>query len=142
MTAKEYLLQAQKAARLVRFYEGKIEELRHTASGIRAITYDGDRVQTSPADRTPDMIAKLVEVENRYNAALLSYHDLIQKITWEVGALDSPDYVQVLTLRYLSPDDNGRLKSLEEIACIMNRSFHRIAHLHGEALEAFRRRYL
>ena len=59
MTTKEYLLQVQKSRNAIRQYEDEIERLRNQAAGIKAITYDKDRVQTSADDYMLKMITKL-----------------------------------------------------------------------------------
>ena len=142
MTTKEYLLQVHKSENIMRYYEQKAEALRVQASGIRAITYDKDRVQVSPSDVMSATVVKLVELEEKYGEAIAEHHALVLRVSDQVNALPNPDYVQVLTLRYLKPNPDGRLKPLEQIACEMHLSFYRIAHLHGEALEAFRRKWL
>lgn len=142
MKTKDYLLQVTKSKRMIKFYEDRLTELRNQAAGIRAITYDGDKVQTTPADTMPDIVARILDAERKYNAAIAAHHEIVQRISAQVEGLDNPVYAQMLTLRYLSVDQRGRPKSFHEIATAMNRSLDRIIHIHGEALEDFRRRYL
>lgn len=138
---KEYLMQVIKSKRAIKFYEDRIIELHHQAAGIRAITYDGDKVQTTPADTMPDIMAQILDVERKYNKAILHYHEVVQRIGAQVDGLENPAHAQILTLRYLTISDACRTLSFADIAAIMGRSEGRIIHLHGEALEAFRRKY-
>ena len=143
MKAKTYLQQAAKSKRMIKFYQDRIEELEHEAAGIRAITYDGDKVQVTLTDTMPDMIARILETKKRYAEAVVNHHEIVQRITEQVNAIDNPLYSQVLSLRYLEFDERtGRTKTLREIALIMHKQDDRMRHIHGEALEAFRRKYL
>lgn len=45
MTAKEYLSEIQKYKRIAGSMEMRMEELRTQAEGVKAITYDKDRIQ-------------------------------------------------------------------------------------------------
>lgn len=139
MTAKEYLSEIQKMRRLLHSLELRAEELRTQAEGVKAIRYDGDKVQVSPTNMMEKLVPLLVEVEEEYGRQIVRYHTEMQKRIGQIAAM-RPDYAEVLRLRYV--EGNGRPLRLEEIALRMHMSFDRVRHLHGEALEAFRRRWL
>lgn len=139
MTAKEYLSEIRKQRRIIRTLEQRAEELRAQAEGVKAITYDRDKVQVSPSNMMEEIIPKLVETEEEYARQILRYHTEMQKRIDQIAALRS-DYAEILRLRYV--EGNGHPLRLEEIALRMFMSFNRVRHLHGEALEAFRRRWL
>lgn len=139
MTAKEYLSEIQKMRRLLHSLEIRAEELRTQAEGMKAITYDRDKVQVSPASRMEDLVVRLVEVEEEYGRQIVRYHTEMQKRIKQIAALRS-DYAEILRLRYV--EGNGHPLRLEEIALRMHLSWPRVKHLHGEALEAFRRKWL
>ena len=139
MTAKEYLSEIQKMRRLLHSLELRAEELRTQAEGVKAIRYDGDKVQVSPASRMEDLVARLVEVEEEYARQIFYYHTEMQKRIKQIAALRA-DYAEILRLRYV--EGNGHPLRLEQIALRMHLSWPRVKHLHGEALEAFRKRWL
>lgn len=141
MTAKEYLLEIRKKKHAMQSLMYRCAELRDQAAGIGAITYDRDRVQTSPEDRMGKVMAELVDLETKYAHSISIYHEAIRVRVEQIERLDNPDHVEILRLRYVEEDAQGNQMSLEEIAYKMHRSFFRIAHLHGEALQAFDRKY-
>lgn len=141
MTVKEYLSQVHESEKIIKYYEQKIEVLRVQAGGLRAITYDKDRVQVSPTNTLMESVAKLVDLEAEYGEEIIKHHQLILKITRQVNALDNPDHVEVLRLRYLTPFRGGRCMPLAVVARKMDRSVDWTWHLHGAALNAFRNKY-
>lgn len=141
MTAKEYLLEIRKKKHAMQSLMYRCAELRDQAAGVGAITYDKDKVQTSPENHMEKVMAELVDLEDRYAKAIAVYHAAVLTRTEQIEALDNPDHVEILRLRYIEEDERGNQLSLEEIAYRMRRSFFRVAHLHGEALQAFDRKY-
>lgn len=139
MTAKEYLLEIHKSRRILYSLEQRSEELRTQAEGLKAIAYDKDKIQVSPSNTMEEVIIKLVEVEEEYGRQIVRYHTEMQKRIDQIAAM-RPDYAEILRLRYV--EGNGRTLRLEEIAVRTHMSFDRVRHLHGEALEAFRRKWL
>ena len=142
MTTKEYLLQANRARQELRNYEDRLEELRASAGGLKAITYDKDKVQVSPSDVLMESVVKLISMEEEYAEQLVRCHRTILRITDQINKLPNPDHSEILRLRYLTPDKYGRLPTMKRIARMTNRSFDRTIHLHGEALRAFWQKYL
>ena len=142
MTVKEYLLKIQTYRKAIESYHQKIEELYVEASGVKAIVYDKDRVQTSTVNRFEEIMVKVDIEAAKMARAILKYQAAVQIRTEQIAGMDRADHAEILRLRYVELDDFGRQMSLEQIACIMHLSFFRVAHLHGEALEAFRRKYL
>ena len=142
MTAKEYLSKIQTYRRTVQTYADRIEELYHDASGLRAIVYDKERVQVSPENKLEKIFEKIDREAEKYAKARVRYEVEVQKRVDQISGMDRPEYCEILRLRYVELEEDGNMKTLEQIACMMHLSFWRTAHLHGEALEAFRRRYL
>lgn len=142
MTAKEYLSEIQRMKRTADALGEKAEALRTEMEGLKAITYDRDRVQVSPTDRMSELMPRLLDLEEKYGKAIFEYHKAILIRTRQIAELGRDDYAEILRLRYVEFNERGRRHSLEEIAVKTHRSFDRVAHLHGEALEAFRRKYL
>lgn len=142
MTAKEYLSKIQTYRRTVQTYADRIEELYHDASGLRAIVYDKERVQVSPENKLEKIFEKIDREAEKYAKARVRYEVEVQKRVDQIAGMDRPEYCEILRLRYVELEEDGSMKKLEQIACMMHLSFWRTAHLHGEALEAFRRKYL
>lgn len=142
MTAKEYLRKVHDMRRRQDRLLERLIELKEQAQGIKAITYDKDRVQTSPVNRFEELMVRLADLETRYAFAIARYNTEIQQIEAQIESLDNADYEEVLRLRYLVKTPNYKPMRLEEIALRMHKSYPRIRHMHGEALEEFRRRFL
>lgn len=141
MTAKEYLSKIKIYRRAIISTQLRIEELEHQASGIRAITYDRDRVQVSPENRMEDIMVKIDAQAAKMARQIEKYHREVEKREKQIAGMDRPDYAEILRLRYIELNSDGRQMTLEEISCRMHLSYFRVKHLHGEALAAFARRY-
>ena len=135
--AKAYLSEIRSLKKLADSYEEKIEVLRIKAAGIKGVAYDKDKVQVSQGHAMDDDVIALMEAEKEYKAILVKYHEAVLIRTKQIAMLDNPDYVQILLMRYVME----REMKLEEIAEEMYLSFDRVAHLHGEALDAFGRKF-
>lgn len=141
MTAKEYLMKIQIHKRSIESIQQKIEMLYNEAAGIKAIVYDKDHVQTSPDNRFEEMMIRIDAECSKWVRMRIRHEREVRKRVNQINKLGNPDYSELLMLRYVDLDD-GRQRSLEEIAYRMHKSYPRIKHMHGEALEAFRRKYL
>lgn len=142
MTAKEYLSKIQTYKRIMQSYSERIEELYQEASGMKAIVYDRDRVQVSPENRLEKIFAQIDAEAEKYAKARVRYEKEVRKRTEQIAGMERAEYAEILRLRYVELENDGQAKTLEQIACLMHLSFWRTAHMHGEALEAFRRKYL
>lgn len=142
MTAKEYLGQIHKYKRAAESLAMKAEQLRAEVAGLKAITYDGVKVQTSPTDKMSELVPKLIEIEERYGEALYQYHKAILIRSEQIENIGRSDYSEILRLRYVDFNERGFRHTLEEIAVKTHRSFDWVRHMHGNALKAFERKYL
>ena len=134
MTAKEYLSKIQTYKQIMQTYAGRIEELYHEASGLKAIVYDKDRVQVSPEQKMEKVFAQIDTEAAKYVRARLRYEREVRKRIDQIAAIGGA-YAELLTLRYIDG------KRWEEIACMMHYSFRHVTRLHGQALAAFAARY-
>lgn len=134
MRAKQYLLEIGSYRRVCVSLNEQIEDLRNQIGGLRAIAYDKDRVQVSPANRMEELIPKLIKIEAELTDALVKYNTEVLKRTQEISELSNPMHVTVLTARYC----NG--KKWEEIAVETGYTFRHILRIHGDALQAFERK--
>ena len=157
MTAKEYLWQIerwqQKIERIDNDCIDKIDRLNqriatlyNQATGMKAITYDKDRVQISPQNSLPEIIVLIDEASKEYanaitTARLKADRDIaklqqnIDSIVSQIESLDDHRFVEVLKHRYLYG------KRWEQIAVDMKYAFRHVTRLHGQALNAFARKY-
>ena len=131
MTAKEYLSKIQIYKQMMDKHAERIEELYHDASGLKAIVYDKDRVQTSPVNQMERVFERIDAEAQKYVKARLRYEREVHKRIDMIGALDNAQHIQILTLRYIDG------KRWEEIACLMHYSFRHVTRLHGQALASF-----
>lgn len=136
MKAKTYLLKLQAYRREIKTLAEKVEELRTQAEGVKALRYDLDRVQITPENRQEAIAIRLVEVINKYAAAMVLYHEEVQKRQEQINSLADPVQIEILSLRYISG------WTLNQIAREKHYSYEWIRHKHGAALQAFQRMYL
>jgi len=101
MTGREYMETIRKVRREIRMIMDDIERETVLAAGVKAIRYDVDKVQTSPAgDRMADIIARITEDTDRLNeriSYLLDLEETARRIL--VNLRD--ESARVLELHYL-----------------------------------------
>lgn len=135
MTAKEYLSELDNMRDIMRSMQEHIEELYGIAGGLKAITYDKDRVQTSPENRFEKLMVKVDEAGNQYATELAAYTRAYDQRRKMINALRNRTHSKILRLRYLDG------KRWEEIAVATGYTFRHVTRLHGEALQAFTDKY-
>ena len=136
MTAKEYL-------RSVKIAKARIQRLNQVRDGIinamRMISSPqlGDRVQTSPRDRMPELMAELDSNETQLILAIENETKLIIKISQQIDNMNASETEkQCLHMRYvLCMDWNSLFLAMgySESAC---HKFHR------SALRRFQEQYI
>lgn len=135
MTAKEYLLEIQKYRRLMKSLEEKAEALRTELAGLKAITYDKDRVQVSPSNKMEELIPRLVEIEEQYGRTLMKYHNEVLVRIQQIESIQPRECSEILRLRYIDG------KKWEQIAEEMSYTERNLFYLHGRALRIFEKKY-
>lgn len=135
-SAKDYLRQIRIYKNRAIAKQREAMELRGNISFLRGIDYSGDKVQTSPADSMSTSIGRLVDLEREVTAAIELYSAEKDKRINQIHQLGNSLYEDILILRYV--DEFG----FEEICNIVHASYSTVTHAHGEALEAFRRKFL
>lgn len=137
MTAKEYLSEVIKLKQKAESLSAEEEGIRTEAEGLKAIAYDRDKVQTSPKDKMPDIIADLVDVQDEYAQTIVECYRKIKQREDMVSALHSAKQSEVLRLRYIK-DNDGRQYYFSEIAELMNiQNVSAVIRLHKRALKSF-----
>ena len=100
----------------------------------RGIRYDTDKVQTSPSDQMLEVAAKLDALERKMQTKLVKLNNDMVKAMTIVQAMPTPEYRQLLTLRYLT----GRM-SWDQIAEVMGYSVDHVrGYLHKNAINEAR----
>lgn len=136
MKPKEYL---SKVMQLKRRYKNALEELeyvRSMASGVTAIRYDKDQVQTSPEnDQMANYMIRLEKAEKRALKLSEEYFDQANLIRDQINSITPGNYSDILYLRYV------RGMRLWEIADELNYSHEWVRILHGRALNEFGKRF-
>lgn len=140
MSAKTYLQEIRKQQALIHALEQKAEVIRARAEGMKAITYDRDKVQVSPESRMEDLVVRLVEIEERIGAELVKYHEALDVRLRQIRELP-PDCAEILIQRYVMTGPKGEPLTWEQIAVNIARSFSYVTHMHGVALQEFSRRF-
>ena len=133
MTPKEYLSQIRALDEKLKHRKQQIEEIRTKCENISAIDYSKDRVQTSNGNGQKLLLVKYLDLVKELEVDLLAFRIKQANIIREIEKLSDDKYMRLLYARYV------QYKSLEQIAVEMNYSFHWIRHVHGEALEQFRK---
>lgn len=130
MPIKEYLEQISTDREYIRQLKIRRDNLHINYSGICAIDYSGDKVQSSPQNELEAQGWKLLERIQNIDAIIaevsIRIDDRLKEIH-EVGGI----YSQILFMRY---SDN---KTLEQIADDFQRDYHYVCQLNGEALKKF-----
>ena len=142
MTAKEYLSGVRRNRLHCRSLGDRLKEIENEMTGLKAITYDRDRVQVSPSNKMEELYIKIDGLSEKFAKALLKYQTSVQKAERQIGDMPKETHREILTLRYLKDGEDGRQMTFEEIACKMHKSYEWVCHLHGHALKEFERMYL
>lgn len=102
----------------------------------RGIRYDRDKIQTSPSDQMIEVASKIDELERKMQTKLVKLNGDMVKAVTIVQAMPTPEYRQLITLRYLT----GSRTSWEQIAEIMGYSVDHVrGYLHKCAIEEARK---
>ena len=143
MTAKQYLSRVHHLRRQCESLERKILILRTKAEGLRAITYDKDKVQVSPTNTIEEAVVELSNLEDRYRHLIVAYSEAISTRIDQIQSLPDPRHAEVLMLRYIEEEPNapGGRMTFDDIAEEMHYTKRQVLRLHGKALTAFEKRY-
>ena len=127
--AKEYLLQLSNLEHQIRRLEWDIADTE-SRLGVRGLSYDRDKVQTSAADPMAAVFAELDKLERRETLLIAELKRRRTRIIVQIGRLREP-LATLLELRYV------KCLRLDKVAESMNYSYDHIRRLHGEALKEF-----
>lgn len=136
LSAEQYLGQLRVIDIQIQQDIRRLDEARHAASGMTAIQYDKDNVQTSPeSNRLCLDVARYVELEKKLDAEIDRFCDIKNQLIGEIRALHTPKSVDVLYRKYVE------FKTLAEIAEAIGLSYIQIKRVHNNALREFEERW-
>lgn len=133
MSAKSYLNRARALKLSIRALDRKRQEFEALKTAISSPMRDSDPVQTSKSGEAPyaRTVEKLIEIDESLALRVGEYADTLAEMEAEIGRLENPVYVELLTRRYLD------FQRFERISYEMHYSFRYTLNLHQEALRAF-----
>lgn len=101
MTGKQFMHRIRTIRRRIKLLEEQIERDSVLASGVGAIRYDKERVQTSPVgDRMTDIVAKIIETTDKLKEDIHCLQ-LIEEETIGYLVQLKEEHERVLTYHYL-----------------------------------------
>lgn len=133
MSAKEYLQQIHRLDIEIKQHRRRIIELENEIGGLKAIDYSADRIQSTPQDRMPGGIARLIELQNEISHEMVVLQERKKRITSEINSLKNEQEAALLVFRYVD------CLPWENIANEMHVSIRRVFQIHGDALDDFRK---
>jgi hypothetical protein len=138
MSAKDYLNQIQSNKERIRQLKIIKEHIHINYTGISAIDYSGDKVQSTPHDVMFDKGCELLEDIEKIDKEIRQRVEANTKIALEIQYLNGDDYKYstILFERYYVG------KSLADISKSMYLDYKYVCQLHGEALRQFAQQYL
>lgn len=131
ITAKEYLDQLHLLDVKINQDLERLEEMKHSALGIRGIQYDTDKVQVSPSDKLCADVARYADFNEKINKEIDRFVDAKNKVIEQIQGMKNPVYVQVLFKVYV------QYKTLKEATPEIGLSYSTVLTKHAEALNAF-----
>lgn len=135
MTAKEYLDHIKRCYQTMQALYDRLVEVRTKIEGLKAITYDRERVQVSPSNKTEELIAQLVDTEDKLSKEVREHFDEVVEATKRIYSLDNERQIQVLEMRYIKG------MRWQVIADELDIEYRSATRLHGKALRNFERKY-
>ena len=136
MTAKEYLRTLRWTELSIETRKDELRRLDAEYTYLSGISYDRDRVQTSPSGDAFPQSDRRIDLAIKIREDILAMQKLRTDIIGKITGLDNPLYSQVLLERYVN------YLSFDYIADKIHYSYVRITHIQGEALQELTHKYL
>jgi len=133
MTAKQYLRQAYRLNELINSHIREVEQLRLMSTSLPGTNFSQERVQGGnlPGDRMPNIIAKIVDLEQQINQEIDRFIDLKKEIHDSIDKIKNRKEQLVLRYRYIE------FLTWEQTAERMNYSIMQVHRIHSNALQNF-----
>lgn len=126
MDARDFLKRPTRIYGDIVTLQERIENLRMNMLP-KAISYDKDRVQTSPQDPMPDFAAKIDELDRELVGRMKDYENAQDDVQDVIRQVNNADAREVLAKRYLGQKS---WRSIERDMYLCDRQIYRI-HLAG-----------
>lgn len=129
--ADKYLSKIRNTEKIILSKQLELEALRWKASGVGAIRYDKDRVQTSPQNYMEMAIIDVTEIEQEIEEDKASIEDMKGVAYSIVRSMQAPDQRAMIEWFYLN------CLSMPDVADKMHMSERNAYYLKCDALESF-----
>lgn len=115
--ARIYLSQIATLNARVEASKKALRMLRASQSYISGISYDRERVQTSPSNSASyeDQVIRMVENERTYEADIVAAENARQEIIGTIRKMSTPVYMSIIWARYV---DGKRIQEVAEDMCL------------------------
>lgn len=133
MTAKEYLRSIRYLDHSINAKQAELAGLQRDAENLRAVTYDGDKVQGNHVPDPMQIVDKIIALQGEINAEIDRLVDLKREARTKIAKVCNGKFVTLLTYRYI----NGY--TLEKTAEKMDITDKTVKRWHGQALQIFRK---
>lgn len=134
MTPKKYLEQIQELEWSIYVNQEAIQRVKDRMD-IKGLSYDKDRVQTSPQDTMPDLIANLIRLEEVTDNKRIYLEEMMTVITNQIELMENVLDKKILYMRYVKG------LSLYAVSKKLHYSYDYIRHRHGMALQRFEKKH-
>ena len=131
MTAEEYLRQIKVMELKISEKEEQTQSIRETIETVRAVSYAGVKVKTTPKEHISDSVSRLEKAERELMSSAADLAEKKTEIMQRIHRISRPEYVELLYLRYVET------MRWEAIAEKMSYSVQHIFKLHRRALSVF-----
>lgn len=129
--SERYLMRIRNAEKEMKVIFEQIQYLRYKASGMGAIRYDKDHVQTSPEDMVCEAIAEAVTLENKLFGRNKQLHEAIEHTEEVLKLWNDDSCAKTIEVYYLNHGSMG------DVARAIKRSDRTAYRIKEEALERF-----
>ena len=130
---KAYLRQIAHNRETVRMLKQRKKDLTMGMTAISGIDYSRDRITSTPKNAMEEAAWRLLERAEIIDREILRLVDQTDQIIAEIAGIQNATYKTILFKRYVE------CKDLKDMAKEMDYSYDHICHLHGEALDHFRK---
>jgi hypothetical protein len=137
MSVKDYLNQIQSNKERIRQLNLIKDSIHINYTGISAIDYSGDKVQSTPKDVMFEKGCEMLEKIEEINAEIIKRTDTNTRIGFEIQQMIADDikYNTILFERYFVGN------TLADVAKNLYLDYKYVCQLHGEALRLFGKQY-
>lgn len=134
---KAYLKQIRRLDNAINFLIRERDDLIVKRTGLRGISYNSDKVQTSPSGEDPNnrITEKIIDMTRKIDEEIDEYTDIKKKIVAQIIALNDARYSEILQRRYVD------YQPFDQIADEMFYTYDTIRHYHQDALRMFGEKY-